>query len=213
MKDNQMLNNIIELLKRENIEILNIANEKESGHLLSFLYKNNLCYITNEGYLSLDKLSGDDELKIKRIIIYAQRMANIDKVLPIQNIDEEKLEVRIINGVAYRLLIQIKNVCMLYRTYGVFGIEYLLCEQKRAGNNYQYKNIAIYSDIRVVEQNLATRTNLMIKPFNIFTNEELKTILYYINIYKSDEKSKNLDEKTERIKRTIIEVLKGEESG
>ena len=110
MKDNQVLNNIVKLLKRENIEILNVANEKESGHLLSFLYKNNLCYITNEGHLFLDKLTGDDELKIKKIVIYAQRIANIDKTLPIQNIDEEKLEVRIINDLAYRLLIQIKNV-------------------------------------------------------------------------------------------------------
>lgn len=68
-----MLNIIISILKDKKIEILNIANEKENGCLLSFLYKNNHCYITKEGSLYLDKLEGEDEKFIKKIIIYAQK--------------------------------------------------------------------------------------------------------------------------------------------
>lgn len=140
-----------------------------------------------------------------------KREAQVDKTLPIQNIDEEKLELRIINDLAYRLLLQIKNQCVFYRANGIFGIEYLLLEQKKVGTGYQYKNIAIYSDIRIVEQNLANRTQLYIKPINLFSNEELKIILYFIENVK-EEKSKNLNEQANKIKKTIIEILKGEEN-
>lgn len=213
MEDNQMLVIIKDLLKKEKIEMLNIANEKENGCLLSFLYKGYKTYITNDGMLYIDdKLNAEDQNYIKKIIAYAQTKANIDKFLPILNIDIEKLELRTINNLSYRQIMMIKNQCLFYRENGIFGIQYLLCEQVKHGQGYAYKNISIYHNIRVAEQNYANRTQLMIKPLNLFNNEELKTILFYIDTFKSDKKSKNLKNTTENIKKIIIEILKGDES-
>ena len=212
MEDNQMLVIIKELLKKEKIEILNMANEKENGCLLSFLYKGYKTYITNDGMLYIDdKISPEDQTFIKKIIVYAQQKANIDKVLPIYNIDLDKLEIRVINNLSYRQIMMIKNQCLFYRENGIFGIQYLLCEQVKHGQGYVYKNIKTYHNIRIAEQNYANRTQLMIKPLNLFNNEELKTILFYIETFKSDDKSKKLKDTTEKIKKTIIEILKGAE--
>ena len=194
--------------------MLNIANEEETGYLLSFLYKGYKSYITSDGMLYIDdKLKNEDQNYIKKIIVYAQKMANIDKSLPIINIDIEKLELKVINNISYRQIMMIKNHCLLFRENGIFGIQYLLCEQLKSGKEYAYKNISIYHNIRIAEQNFANRTQLVIKPLNLFNNEELKTILFYINTFKNDNKSKRLKNTTENIKKTIIEILKGDESG
>ena len=213
MQYNQMLEIIKTVSSKEKIEIINSDNGKENGKLLTFIYKGNFCYITDTGQLYLDRLSIEDKTYIEKIVIYAQRQAKIDLKLPIFNIDESNLEIKYINNSAYKKLMQIKNQCVFYRTNGIFGIEYILCEQKVTGNMYQYFNVAYYSDIRIVEQNLAKRTNLQVKPFNIFTNEELKTILYYIELQKDIKKSDSLLKDTNHIKKIIIEILQGEENG
>lgn len=213
MQNNQMLETIKLIFSKEKIEMIKQDNEKENGLLLSFLYKGNLCYITTEGQLFLDNLNGEDKNYIEKIIIYAQRKANVEFKLPIENIDEDSLEIKNIDNIEYKKLMQIKNQCIFYRYNGIFGIQYILCEQKVSGNIYQYINKAYYSDIRIVEQNLANRTSLKIKPFNIFTNDELKTILYYIEQLKNDKKSESLRNDTNHIKKVIIEILQGEENG
>lgn len=209
MNDNIIIEIITKLLKNNNIEILNLANEKENGCVLSFLYKGFKCYITIEGNIYIDEdISDEGKNFIMKIIIYAQKKANIDKQLPFYNINENDLETRKINNLSYKLLIQIKNHCLFYRNSGIFGIAYLLCEQRRQGNGYTYNNIKEYHNIKVAQQNFANRTQLFIKPFNIFSNEELKTILFYIENCSNNNLSETLKTNTSNIKNTIIKLLK-----
>lgn len=208
-KKNEIIKIIETILKNNSIEILNLANEKENGCLLSFLYKGYKCYITIEGNVYFDDNLAEEEINyIKKIIVYAQKKVNADKGLPFYNINENVLEERKINNLTYKLLIQLKNQCMFYRQSGVFGVVYLLCEQRRQGNGYAYNNISICHNIKVAQQKFANRTQLLIKPLNIFNNDELKTILYFLENYNGNEMSKTLKENTQNIKKTILELLK-----
>ena len=209
MDDNLVIEIIKKILIHNNIEILNLANEKENGCILSFLYKGYKCYITIEGNLFIDEeLSNEDKNYIRKLIVFAQKKANIDKSLPFYNVNESILEVKKIDNLPYKLLLQIKNQCLLYRDGGIFGIIYCLCEQQIQGNGYTYNNIKTYHNIKVAQQNFANRTQLFIKPLNLFNNEELKTILFYIENYKENNISDTLKANTDNIKNTIIELLK-----
>ena len=201
---------MIDIFKKENIEILdkfNVNNEI----VLSFLFKGQHCYITYDGMIYIDDLSNDDKLHIKKIIAFAQRKAKINKILPIKNIDLNNLKTIKVNELNYFLLVQIKNQCLLFKENGIFGIEYIVCEEKRTGSRYEYKSIARYKDIKVAEHSLANRTQLYIKPISYFNSEELQTILYYIKTYQDTDKSNNLINVSSNIQKTIIEILKSEE--
>lgn len=209
MEDNLVIEIIKKVLISNNIEILNLANEKENGCLLSFLFKSYKCYITIEGNIFLDDdMKEEDKAYIKKVIVYAQKKANVDKILPFYNINENVLEIRKINNLSYKLLLQIKNQCMFYRDSGIFGITYLLCEQRKQGNGYTYNNIKSYHNIKTAQQNFANRTQLFIRPLNVFSNEELKTILFYIENFSSKDISDTLKNNTDNIKNTILELLK-----
>lgn len=211
MKNNKLLLLLKNILVKEKIEIVNLANEKENGCLLSFVYKGQICYITKTGLLCLDGLSEEDQLFIKKIIIYCQRTYKIETKLPMI-VDESKLEKRQIDGMMFYQLMKIKNQGFYYRYNGIFGYIYLLCEQTQRGYGYSFSNLVYYQNILLAEEFFARRVELVIKAINCFTNDELKVLLYYIENYKID-KSKELTEKTENIKNKIVAILKEEEYG
>lgn len=207
---NDILNIIKKIFEKENIEIV---NENENGDILiSFIYKGQYSYITSDGMIYIDDLNDEDKIHIKKIIAFAQRKSKINKVLPIKNINLNELKTVKVYGSNYYLLLQIKNQCMLFKENGIFGIEYILCEEKKVGSKYEYKNITKYKDIRIAEHNLANRTQLYIKPISYFSSEALQVILYYIRTYQNIEKSKHLIEISNNIQKSIIEILKGEEN-
>ena len=205
-----MLDIIKKILHNEKIEIIDNTGMEQDECLLCFMYKGYKCYITSDGILVLDDLMPtEDQNYIKKIIVYSQKQANIDKTLPIQNIDINKLESRTIDGLQYKILMQIKNQALLFRYNGIFGINYMICEVVNQGGNFIYLNKSIYNNILVAQQNFANRTNLQIKPFNIFNDEELKTILYFIKTYeKEDERSFKMKEITTNIQYLILNILK-----
>ena len=79
----------------------------------------------------------------------------------------------------------------------------LQCDGSNSAN-FLKRNYVLTSNI-----NFANRTNLQIKPFNIFNDEELKTILYFIKTYeKEDERSFKMKEITTNIQYLILNILK-----
>ena len=181
MQYNQMLETIKTIFSKEKIEIINSDNGKENGKLLTFIYKGNFCYITDTGQLYLDRLSIEDKTYIEKIVIYAQRQAKIDLKLPIFNIDESNLEIKYINNSAYKKLMQIKNQCVFYRTNGIFGIEYILCEQKVTGK--ELKTILYYIEL----QKDIKKSDSLLKD----TNHIKKIIIEILQGEENGERTKN----------------------
>lgn len=203
---------IIEIFKKKDIEIIDIDENNKNDILLSFLCKGQPGFITKDGMLYIDELDNESKTSIKKIIIYAQRIYKINRVLPIKNIDINLLKKISINQLDYFLLLQIKNQCLLFRENGIFGIEYLLCEEKITGMNIEYKNMAKYKNLTIAEHNLANRAQLFIKPISYFTSDELKTIIYYIQSMNKESQSKQLHINTINIQNKILDILKEEEN-
>ena len=203
---------IIDIFKKKDIEIINIDENQDNETLITFLCKGQTGFITKDGMIYIDELNSEDKVFIKKLIVYAQKITRINRALPIKNLNINLLKKISINGFGYYLLLQIKNQCLLFRENGIFGIEYILCEEKITGINTEYKNIVKYKDITIAEHNLANRAQLYIKPMNCFTLDELKTILYYTQSIDKSQQSKKLLEETKKIQNTILDILKEEEN-
>lgn len=208
MDENIIIKEIKKILKKERIEILEYANE-ENECALSFYYNGSYCYITDDGKVYFDNLNEEDQTYIKKIIFYVRNKCNIDKELPILNINENNTEQIQIKNKTYNLLIKMKNQLLLYKNNNLLGIEYIICEQKQISpNKYIYRNINIFNNLLLAEEFFNKRVKFQMKPYNIFENEELKTILYIIDNNKFYTKSQKMKDQIEIIKNKCLEQLK-----
>ena len=182
-------------LLKENIEDSLLSfNPPTVDKLLEFNISDNTYTIFSDGKIALSKSDKYNSL-IKNICIITQDELGLCQEFAFTGItSDEKLKSIMILNKPYFLVMQYKNVIIASRKEGVFGFEYVVCEENiKNHKSVGYHNIEEYINFTVALYAFSDRAKIVLKSFcSAYNNDELSSIAYVIQNLDSDIKNDSL---------------------